>query len=308
MSDDRIIAFELGEQLSMALAMVAKAYGDTKAATNQGVHLIRVGVGQLKLDYNIDDHEIVKWDLGLRLAVQTKRPDLLPAFQLGFVIFSLFVLKSMRADSSDSDESGQLASNDYETAKACADSLGAFVKKSVSEYIEALRTESDLQVLGDKWSKTSKSIVAYINETSRTDSKSAVTELISGTDNSYDVFLSYASGDNDVAIELKNAFERKGMRCFMAEKDISVAFQWEVSIRDTLATSRWVLLLLTPRSITRPWILIESGAAWALGKDIIPALVHVSPEDLIDPIRRYQARVIETTSQRNKLIKELSMK
>jgi hypothetical protein len=50
---------------------------------------------------------------------------------------------------------------------------------------------------------------------------------------------------------------------------------------------------------------MEIGAAWALGKSLIPALVQVDPCDLPDPIRRYQARVIETTAQRKALVKEI---
>jgi hypothetical protein len=53
---------------------------------------------------------------------------------------------------------------------------------------------------------------------------------------------------------------------------------------------------------------METGAAWALGKPLIPALSHVAPNELLDPIRRYQARVIETTAQRESLVNELAGK
>ena len=62
-----------------------------------------------------------------------------------------------------------------------------------------------------------------------------------------------------------------------AEKDIAVATQWEHAIREALQASEYILLLLTPRSVDRHWVLLETGAAWALEKEIIPALVHVSP-------------------------------
>jgi hypothetical protein len=51
---------------------------------------------------------------------------------------------------------------------------------------------------------------------------------------------------------------------------------------------------------------MEVGAAWALGKPLISALVQVNPSDLPDPIRRYQSRVIETTAQRSALVKEIA--
>ena len=43
------------------------------------------------------------------------------------------------------------------------------------------------------------------------------------------------------------------------------------SIRAALVGSKRILVLLTPRSVTRPWVLMETGAAWALGKALIPA-------------------------------------
>jgi hypothetical protein len=50
---------------------------------------------------------------------------------------------------------------------------------------------------------------------------------------------------------------------------------------------------------------METGAAWALGKPLIPALVHIAIDQLPDPVRRYQARVIETTAQRQSLVDKL---
>jgi hypothetical protein len=122
----------------------------------------------------------------------------------------------------------------------------------------------------------------------------------------FDVFISYAAGDSAIADELRNELQTKGLKCFMAEKDIQVATEWQDSIRAALLGSKRILVLLTPRSVNRPWVLMETGAAWALGKGLIPALSHVAANELIDPIRRYQARVIETTAQRQALVNELT--
>ena len=122
----------------------------------------------------------------------------------------------------------------------------------------------------------------------------------------YDLFISYATGDSAIADELRNDLETHGLKCFMAEKDIQVATEWQDSIRAALIGSKRILVLLTPRSVSRPWVLMETGAAWALGKPLIPALSHVATNELLDPVRRYQARVIETTAQRQSLVNELS--
>ncbi len=122
----------------------------------------------------------------------------------------------------------------------------------------------------------------------------------------FDVFISYAAGDSAIADELRNDLEKNGLKCFMAEKDIQAATEWQESIRAALVGSKRVLVLLTPRSINRPWVLMETGAAWALGKALIPALSQVAANELLDPLRRYQARVIETTGQRQALVNELT--
>jgi hypothetical protein len=122
----------------------------------------------------------------------------------------------------------------------------------------------------------------------------------------FDLFISYAAGDTAIADELRSDLERVGLRCFMAEKDIQVATEWQDSIRAALIGSKRILVLLTPRSINRPWVLMETGAAWALGKPLIPALSHIAASELLDPMRRYQARLIETTAQRQSLVKELA--
>nr|VFK58687.1 MAG: TIR domain-containing protein [Candidatus Kentron sp. TUN] len=124
----------------------------------------------------------------------------------------------------------------------------------------------------------------------------------------YDVFLSYSSNDSALAEELKNGIQNQGLKCFMASKDISVGSKWSKEIRTALIESKCTLMLLTSRSYKEPWVMIETGAAWVLEKDIIPALVQVEPKDLIAPLRDYQASTIETDVQKKDLFKELVIK
>ena len=122
----------------------------------------------------------------------------------------------------------------------------------------------------------------------------------------YGIFISYANKDADLAVELKDAFEKRGVRCFMASEDVASDARWAPAIRQAFVESKRILLLLTPCSINRPWMYLETGAAWALDKDIVPALEHVSENDLDDLTRKYQARKIETTTQKNRLVEELA--
>ena len=122
----------------------------------------------------------------------------------------------------------------------------------------------------------------------------------------FEVFISYATADSPLACEFKASLDRRGIACFLSEKDIAVADEWQDRVRTALLGSRRIMILVTPRSLMRPWVLLETGAAWALGKPLIPALVQVSPSELGEPIRRYRPRTIETTAERESLIDEIA--
>jgi TIR domain len=92
----------------------------------------------------------------------------------------------------------------------------------------------------------------------------------------------------------------------MAEKDIKAGSDWDSDIREALKAARIVIILLTPRSKERPWIMLEAGAAWALEKRIVPALNQVEASELIEPLGGKQARVVETVTQRRDLAQELA--
>ncbi|MBX3443757.1 MAG: toll/interleukin-1 receptor domain-containing protein [Planctomyces sp.] len=62
-------------------------------------------------------------------------------------------------------------------------------------------------------------------------------------------------------------------------------------IRRQLRRSREIVVLLTPESVNRPWVLLEVGAAWGLSRRmrITPVLCH-TPFDMIpDMIRNKKA-------------------
>jgi MAP3K TRAFs-binding domain/TIR domain len=124
--------------------------------------------------------------------------------------------------------------------------------------------------------------------------------------NRYDLFISYAFDDKALVEELKQKLEERNLRCFLAEKDIAAGKQWQDEVLQAITDSARVLLILTPRSYNREWITLEIGMALALRKMVIPALNYVTPEQMIEPVRKFNARLIETEQQRHNLIAELS--
>jgi hypothetical protein len=52
-------------------------------------------------------------------------------------------------------------------------------------------------------------------------------------------------------------------------------------------------------------VIAEAGAAWALNKRLVPALMFVEPRELIEPINKYQTFKIETAQGQERLLRSL---
>jgi len=107
-------------------------------------------------------------------------------------------------------------------------------------------------------------------------------------DEDLDVFISYASQDNNEADQIRDAIVNAGGKVFMAPKDLTPGEDFPEEIRIALGRSRELWLLVSPASLKSDWVLSEWGAAWALGKKIVPILHRCSPDQLPDRIRRLQ--------------------
>jgi hypothetical protein len=122
----------------------------------------------------------------------------------------------------------------------------------------------------------------------------------------YDAFISYSSDDLALATEIAGDIEKRQMRTFMASRDLAAGTVWTEEVREALLASRALLIVLTPNSAARPWVMCEVGASWALGKPLLPALMYVDPKTLPEVITAYQGRRIETAQGRKELVDELA--
>jgi hypothetical protein len=121
----------------------------------------------------------------------------------------------------------------------------------------------------------------------------------------FDVFISYASEDGEVATEFKTALEAKELKCFMAKWSSGASEDFNETIRGALVASRLVLLLLTRESEGKPWVMMEVGAAWVLKRPLIPAYQSVDITQQPEPIRNKQGREINTIKARQALVEEI---
>lgn len=101
----------------------------------------------------------------------------------------------------------------------------------------------------------------------------------------YQVFVSHATADKWIATTMCEKIDATGATSFRDDRDINGGDSIPESIRTEIQVSRELVVLLTPDSIERPWVLLEVGAAWGRRKDyrIVAVLCHV-PFDVIPGI------------------------
>ena len=106
------------------------------------------------------------------------------------------------------------------------------------------------------------------------------------------VFISHSSHDKWVARQISGLLEKDGHSTFLDEKDIRTGESIDASIQKHLKDSDHLLILITPASLTSHWVFVELGGAKALGKRVIPILMHVGANELPGPINNLLAREI----------------
>jgi hypothetical protein len=102
----------------------------------------------------------------------------------------------------------------------------------------------------------------------------------SGLPNEYQVFVCHATADKWIATQICQRIEAAGAKTFRDDRDIDGGDDIPETLRAEIRRSRELVVLLTPDSIERAWVLTEVGAAWGMRKDyrIVPVLCHVTTE------------------------------
>ena len=72
------------------------------------------------------------------------------------------------------------------------------------------------------------------------------------------VFISHATKDREfVEKEIIPLLQRHGIQIWYSKDDIYTAADWEQAIRQGLESCDWFLVVLTPKSVTSPWVQAE---------------------------------------------------
>ena len=98
----------------------------------------------------------------------------------------------------------------------------------------------------------------------------------------YQVFVSHATADKWLANVLCEKIERTGATTFRDDRDIDGGDDIPDRIRGEIKRSNEMVILLTPESIGRPWVLLEAGGAWVTRARyrIVAVLCHVTVDTI----------------------------
>lgn len=107
----------------------------------------------------------------------------------------------------------------------------------------------------------------------------------------YQVFISHATADKWLAKVLCEKIEATGATTFRDDRDIQGGDDIPDEIRRQIKQSKEIVVLLTPQSVGRQWVILEVGAAWGWSKRvrILLLMYHVSVDPIPDMIKNKKA-------------------
>lgn len=105
------------------------------------------------------------------------------------------------------------------------------------------------------------------------------------------VFVSHATADKWLAKTICEKIQNVGAETFRDDRDIGGGDDIPEIIRRQIIRSNEVVVLLTPESVDRQWVLLEVGAAWGRKQNarIIAVLCHVEVDTIPDLIKSKKA-------------------
>ncbi len=84
-----------------------------------------------------------------------------------------------------------------------------------------------------------------------------------------DVFISHAGDDASAAVEVCALLEKRGLKCWMAPRDVAAGSVWDEAILDAIETARVFLLILSKRANQSQFVKNEVNRAFSQGKPIV---------------------------------------
>ena len=124
------------------------------------------------------------------------------------------------------------------------------------------------------------------------------------------IYLIHAATDGPIASALKADVERFAgdARVFVASNpgDIPTGADWLREIQTNLRGAQTFIILLTPRSVVRPWVWYESGVAWLSGHLTLPVVAGgLDASNIPYPLGAVQALQLDNVEHVAQLFRDL---
>ena len=99
----------------------------------------------------------------------------------------------------------------------------------------------------------------------------------------YDLFISYSTQNTGVANYLVEKIEKRGFKCFIDHRDISVSSRYAKTIIDGIGNSTAILLIFSSASDNSRYVISEICAAASRNKPIIPVRIeNIIPSEAME--------------------------
>src|SRR6185437_12206889 len=125
-----------------------------------------------------------------------------------------------------------------------------------------------------------------------------------------DIFISFIHEEEEVAKAVSDYLQAlvPDAKVFLASDkwQIYAGEDWLKKICEALQNARIVILMLSKRSVARPWVNFEAGAAWLGGKHVIPVCFKgLSKGKLPKPYSSLQALDLHDRSDQRYLLRSV---
>lgn len=171
-------------------------------------------------------------------------------------------------------------------AKHVEKNIGSIRHPQTGEFPTIVVSAKSLQDISYRVEGTPE-LLALVQERLSLDAEGDQIEIKPSADASPKVFLSYAWEDREIASKIANALQANGIDTWWAEWCISAGDSLRQKIDEGLGECTHFIVLLTPRSLTKPWINQEMDAGLMRklrSKARFIPLRHELPVDQLPPL------------------------